>query len=343
MAVDGAVDEDRVNEAAVLVDAAVAVSVVEGVVVVSLTTVALLFAALVPLAVAVVVLVSNVEVSSAKAIGTHLKNTSARDMSQFPQDQGATTIVCFTHSEKERTPVLRKLAISQEGCGDFPAPLRCGFVGVAEATPCLLRRSCCFGCEGRASSRLADTEKSLRTRAGGIFEMGSTNRQKSESEKLYFEKNEVVDDKFVPGEVDDAGNDFGAGASGKGCAVEEAVMVEVDDAVSEEVVCVELEAEGATFPPDTFQMNVMPTRLISPTGFPPVVRDPEGSSDPEREADPPSAEKSGEMNPPQKICEEEALKEAEFPSVKLLVDAPSVSGVPWAFAVFCHVPRQLEG
>ena len=44
----------------------------------------------------------------------HLNNTSARDMSQFPQDQGATTKVRLLRSKEETTRVLRKLAIS---CG----------------------------------------------------------------------------------------------------------------------------------------------------------------------------------------------------------------------------------
>ncbi|MDP2598842.1 MAG: glycosyltransferase family 39 protein [Candidatus Liptonbacteria bacterium] len=64
------------------------------------------------------------------------------------------------HSESEATQVLRKLAISREGCGYFPVPLRCGSVGVAMATP--------------PSPRLADTGKSLATRVGSIFEIGSS-------------------------------------------------------------------------------------------------------------------------------------------------------------------------
>ena len=66
------------------------------------------------------------------------------------------------HSESEATQELRKLAISHTGCGDFPVPLRCGSVVVATATT--------------SSPRLADTGKSLATRAGCIFEMGSTLR-----------------------------------------------------------------------------------------------------------------------------------------------------------------------
>ncbi|GEM_PF-246092 len=92
---------------------------------------------------------------------THLENISARDMSQFSQDQGATTKVYSLYSEEEPTQVLRKLAISRMGCGDFPVPLRCGFVAVAGATASL--------------PRLADTGKSLATRAGDIFEVGSSN------------------------------------------------------------------------------------------------------------------------------------------------------------------------
>ena len=63
------------------------------------------------------------------------------------------------HSESEATQVLRKLGISLLGCGDFPVPPRCGFVGVTRVTPSL--------------PRLADTGKSLATRAGRIFEMSS--------------------------------------------------------------------------------------------------------------------------------------------------------------------------
>ncbi len=107
---------------------------------------------------------------------THLNNTSARDMGQFLQNQGARTPglrsrSCFggvgkvypRHSREEATPVLRKLAISHMGCGDFLLPLRCAFVGVAQATP--------------SSARLAQRRKSLATRAGGIFEMGSKTTQ----------------------------------------------------------------------------------------------------------------------------------------------------------------------
>jgi len=102
---------------------------------------------------------------------THLKNTSARDMSQFPQDQGATTKVCLLHSKEELTPVLRKLAISHTGCGDFLVPLRCDCVAVAQATASL--------------SRLADTRKSLATRAGCIFEMGSNQTSPKEALKTW--------------------------------------------------------------------------------------------------------------------------------------------------------------
>ncbi|GEM_PF-5686724 len=82
-------------------------------------------------------------------------------MSQFSQDQGATKKVCFMHSNEELTLVLRKLAISHKGCGYFLV-LQCrDFVTVAWATA--------------SSSRLANTRKSLATRARGIFEMGSSN------------------------------------------------------------------------------------------------------------------------------------------------------------------------
>ena len=91
--------------------------------------------------------------------GTHLNNTSARDISQFPQDQGATTKARLLRSKEETTRVLRKLAISHAGCGDFLVPPRCGCVAVALATASL--------------PRLADTRKSLATRAGSIIEMGS--------------------------------------------------------------------------------------------------------------------------------------------------------------------------
>ena len=91
---------------------------------------------------------------------THLNNISARDMSQFPQDQEATTKVCLLHTEEESTQVLRKLAISRAGCGDFLVPPRCSCVAAASAAASL--------------PRLADTRKSLATRAGDIIEMGSS-------------------------------------------------------------------------------------------------------------------------------------------------------------------------
>ena len=71
--------------------------------------------------------------------GTHLNNTSARDISQFPQDQGATTKARLLRSKEETTRVLRKLAISHAGCGDFLVPPRCGCVAVALATASLPR------------------------------------------------------------------------------------------------------------------------------------------------------------------------------------------------------------
>src|SRR3990167_7164486 len=90
-------------------------------------------------------------------------------MSQFPRDQGATTKVCLLHSKEESTQVLRQLAISHAGCGDFLVPLCClpaedlpkgnGSVAVALDTASL--------------PRLADTRKSLATRAGGIIETSS--------------------------------------------------------------------------------------------------------------------------------------------------------------------------
>lgn len=49
-----------------------------------------------------------------KATRTHFQNTSARDISQCPQDQGATTKVYpLWYSKKEPTQVLWALAISQ--------------------------------------------------------------------------------------------------------------------------------------------------------------------------------------------------------------------------------------
>ncbi|MBI5742217.1 MAG: Zn-dependent oligopeptidase [Candidatus Niyogibacteria bacterium] len=94
-----------------------------------------------------------------KTTRTHLKNISARDTSQFPQDQEATTKVYGMNSEEESTPVLRKLAVSHSGCGDFSVPRRCDSVAVPLGTA--------------SSPRLADTGKSRATRAGCIFEMGS--------------------------------------------------------------------------------------------------------------------------------------------------------------------------
>ena len=73
------------------------------------------------------------------------------------------------YSESEVTQVLRKLAISHMGCGEYPVPLRCDFVGVTPVTP--------------SSSRLAETRYSLATRAGDIFEMGSDPKTAAEKEK----------------------------------------------------------------------------------------------------------------------------------------------------------------
>src|SRR3989344_1559204 len=92
-------------------------------------------------------------------------------MSQFPQDQGARTKVCLMHSESEATQELRKLAISHTGGGDFPVPLRCGSVVVDTATT--------------SSPRLADTGKSLATRAGFIFEMGSRGEYRAIRKAVY--------------------------------------------------------------------------------------------------------------------------------------------------------------
>ncbi len=64
--------------------------------------------------------------------GTHLKNISVRDMSQFRQGQGATTKAYSMYSKEEPTQVLHKLAISLRGCGDFLLPLRYRLVGVAQ-------------------------------------------------------------------------------------------------------------------------------------------------------------------------------------------------------------------
>ena len=71
---------------------------------------------------------------------THLKNTSARDMSQFPQDQGATTSEYWTYSEEEPTMGLRVWPISLWVAVIFPYRLRCGSVAVTRysflAAPC---------------------------------------------------------------------------------------------------------------------------------------------------------------------------------------------------------------
>ncbi len=89
----------------------------------------------------------------------HLNNIFRRDIGQSRAAQEATTKVCWTHSEEEPTRRRARLAISRKGCGDFPVPLRCGFVAVATATA--------------SSPRLADTRKSLATRLEAIVEMGS--------------------------------------------------------------------------------------------------------------------------------------------------------------------------
>src|SRR3989344_1271143 len=87
---------------------------------------------------------------------THLKNTSARDRSQFPPHQGERTKVNPSrYFESEATQVWRNLVLSHAGCGDFPVPLRCGFVGVAQATP--------------SSPRLADTWKITRNAGWRCF------------------------------------------------------------------------------------------------------------------------------------------------------------------------------
>ncbi len=120
------------------------------------------------------------------------------------------------HPERgRRTPVLRKLAISPRGCGEYPVPLRCGNVLVALATvpqlsaseasgyswrdPAYLRINLCtknvsrtnginatltsqLRCSeigGTSSSRLADTRYFAQNAGlGGIFEMGSSLRLK---------------------------------------------------------------------------------------------------------------------------------------------------------------------
>ena len=112
----------------------------------------------------------------------HLNNTSARDMSQFPRDQGATTKVCLLHTEEESTQVLRKLAISRAGCGDFLVPPRCSCVAVALATVSL--------------PHLADTRKSLATRAGGIIEMDSELAQNGDSVTVVFSPGAASFDMF---------------------------------------------------------------------------------------------------------------------------------------------------
>lgn len=92
-------------------------------------------------------------------IRTYFKNTSVRDMSQFPQDQGATTNAYIDIRRGGATRRLRKLVISLRVAAIF---LYRFVMPHRSAT------------STASSAGLADTRKSFATRAGGIFEMGSS-------------------------------------------------------------------------------------------------------------------------------------------------------------------------
>ena len=64
---------------------------------------------------------------------THLNNTSARDMSQFLQDQGATTMVYHVVLRGGSDTGIAEIGHIPAGCCDFLVPLRYASVAVHQA------------------------------------------------------------------------------------------------------------------------------------------------------------------------------------------------------------------